>query len=296
MLESIQGYSSSDDDQSSKSDHHPEVVLQERLEHSNKRSRITPAAYNPAGCNTQRHSFPQAAELLSEPQANLEFLTAQYVPNSQDQSSKHQGRKRQFPHIEGNFATHVYIEANIPDATSCAILTALEGLKSHVPDLNIFPELLEGSTKPLHLSLSRAVPIRFHQIQPLLKSLKAHLKQQVSFQIQFQGWKVYVNDERSRTFLAVAVMQGSPEVCEAIVQVDQAFQKHQLKLFYKEPSPHLSVAWLLGDHEHDLQRQINAAKLPQVSWGQAVHCVLCCIGQRVNKVWHSVPNAADGLA
>ena len=33
--------------------------------------------------------------------------------------------------------------ANIPDATSCAILTALEGLKSHVSDLNIFPELLE---------------------------------------------------------------------------------------------------------------------------------------------------------
>ena len=97
-------------------------------------------------------------------------------------------------------------------------------------------------------------------------------------------------------------------MCRAIVATDMrsevpeniAIQWQYMRVVavcaLQEPSPHLSVAWLLGDHEHDLQRQINAAKLPQVSWGQAVDCVLCCIGQRVNKVWHGVPNAADGLA
>ena len=54
-----------------------------------------------------------------------EFLTAQYVPNSQDQSSKHQGRKRQFPHIEANFATHVYIEGDRLDMHACMQLCNL---------------------------------------------------------------------------------------------------------------------------------------------------------------------------
>ena len=46
----------------------------------------------------------------------------------------------------------------------------------------------------------------------LLAKLLSKLAAACSFQIQFQGWKVYVNDERSRTFLAVALTQGSPEV------------------------------------------------------------------------------------
>jgi hypothetical protein len=41
--------------------------------------------------------------------AGSDHLHIQYVPSSSNARHKHQGRKRQFPHVEGNFATHVYM-------------------------------------------------------------------------------------------------------------------------------------------------------------------------------------------
>ncbi|DBA77524.1 TPA: hypothetical protein ACH3X1_009339 [Trebouxia sp. C0004] len=72
--------------------------------------------------------------------------------------------------------------------------------------------VLQDTPKPFHLSVSRTVPIRFHQIDPLIASLQAALKQQHSFQLKFCGWRVLMNDEQSRTFLAIAAGLGAAEV------------------------------------------------------------------------------------
>lgn len=39
-------------------------------------------------------------------------LHVHYVPNASQTRHQHQGRKRQFHHVEGNFATHVYTLGN----------------------------------------------------------------------------------------------------------------------------------------------------------------------------------------
>ncbi|KAA6426209.1 MAG: U6 snRNA phosphodiesterase-like [Trebouxia sp. A1-2] len=139
-----------------------------------------------------------------------------YVPSNSDASHKHQGRKRQFPHVEGNFATHVYITAHSPESVKRALLAELDRQKEAIPKLEVLGRSVkpddQGIAKPFHLSLSRTVPIKFHQIDPLIASLQAALKQQHSFQLEFCGWRVFMNDEQTRTFLAIPAGLGATEL------------------------------------------------------------------------------------
>ncbi|KAL0028916.1 hypothetical protein WJX77_005809 [Trebouxia sp. C0004] len=237
-----------------------------------KRAR-TGSAFQPAedtGLYRRQQALPSAAELLSAPHSSLDHLHVQYVPSSSDARHKHQGRKRQFPHVEGNFATHVYISAHSPESVKTALLAELDRQKEAFPKLEVLGQSAkpdgQDTPKPFHLSVSRTVPIRFHQIDPLIASLQAALKQQHSFQLKFCGWRVLMNDEQSRTFLAIAAGLGAAEVCASIDNVNRAFQKHRLQLFHEEPDPHVSVAWLLGNHYQALSEHISK-------------------GQRVFRVW-----------
>ena len=105
-----------------------------RLSHSVKRPRVeTPNITS--SCHKQ---LPPAADLLSQDHNSLGIITAstyrtgylmspltshfksftcrpdhlrlQYIPDTSALARRHQGRKRQFPHIEGNFATRVYVQ------------------------------------------------------------------------------------------------------------------------------------------------------------------------------------------
>ncbi|KAL0037200.1 hypothetical protein WJX79_005476 [Trebouxia sp. C0005] len=239
-------------------------------------------------CRRQQ-ALPSAAELLSTPHSSLDHLHLQYVPSNSDASHKHQGRKRQFPHVEGNFATHVYITAHSPESVKRALLAELDRQKEAIPKLEVLGRSVkpddQGIAKPFHLSLSRTVPIKFHQIDPLIASLQAALKQQHSFQLEFCGWRVFMNDEQTRTFLAIPAGLGATEVCASIDSVNRAFRQHQLQLFHEEPSPHISVAWLLGNHHQALSEHISKGKLANIDWTQSVDSIQCCVGQRIFRVW-----------
>ncbi|KAL0048824.1 hypothetical protein WJX82_000115 [Trebouxia sp. C0006] len=172
----------------------------------------------------RQQALPSAAELLSTPHSSLDHLHVQYVPSSSDARHKHQGRKRQFPHVEGNFATHVYISAHSPASVKTALLAELHRQKEAFPKLEVLAQSVkpdgQSIAKPFHLSLSRTVPIKVHQIDPLIASLQAALKQQHSFQLEFCGWRVFMNDEQTRTFLAIAAGLGATEMeCIARSQI-----------------------------------------------------------------------------
>lgn len=256
-----------------------------------KRARIG-SVLQPAEHTTlcrRQQALPSAAELLSTPHSSLDHLHVQYVPSSSDARHKHQGRKRQFPHVEGNFATHVYISAHSPESVKTALLAELDRQKEAFSNLEVLGQSVKPDSqsiaKPFHLSLSRTVPIKFHQIDPLIASLQAALKQQHSFQLEFCGWRVFMNDEQTRTFLAIAAGLGATEVCASIDKVNRALQKHHLQLFHEKPDPHISVAWLLGNHHQALSEHISKGKLADINWTQTVDSIQCCVGQRIFRVW-----------
>ncbi|KAL3647542.1 hypothetical protein CASFOL_008510 [Castilleja foliolosa] len=181
-------------------------------------------------------------------------------------------RVRSFPHVEGNFAVHVYIPVTIPLAPRKEISVFLKRVASiepelHVVDIDIplinltkdeqkFDQVVLG--REFHVSLGRTVPIRVHQRDSMLAMLRQRLQSHRRYWIDFNKWEVFVNDDRMRTFLSVEVTTGGlAEIKKQIEAVNEVYRLHNLPEFYKDPRPHISIAWAVGDISDSLKKVIG---------------------------------------
>ncbi|KAL3700233.1 hypothetical protein R1sor_018255 [Riccia sorocarpa] len=210
------------------------------------------------------------------------------------------GRIRSFPHVEGNFALHAYIPVTIPSHARGRVLPLVERAFRRFPKLrplddggvDVCPD--PGMTSKLdgeyHVSLSRTVPVRMHQIESIVSKLRRRLASQNRYFIEFGSWEVFTNDERTRTFLSLEVVTASAsEVKKQVLAVDEVFKLHNLPTFYENPRPHISLGWALGDVSRDLKvvaDELNKFQNYQaVLWSSHVKKVECKAGQRVYVVW-----------
>jgi hypothetical protein len=134
-----------------------------------------------------------------------------------------------------------------------------------------------------------------------------------------------VNDERTRTFLALeipsaldahahahapneaprveadAAEEEAARAVEAlrrgVAAVDAAFALVGLPPFHAAPRPHVSLAWALGDVADDVAAAARAAAragaAPPAHWRPRARVVRVMIGQRVIDVWR---RSGDGGA
>ena len=73
-----------------------------------------------------------------------------------------------------------------------------------------------------HISLGRTVPIRIHQVDTMVHMLRRKFERQKRFWIEFGNWEVFVNDDRTRTFLALEVVAtGYSEVRSSAISILQ---------------------------------------------------------------------------
>ncbi|NXS78860.1 USB1 phosphodiesterase, partial [Erpornis zantholeuca] len=153
--------------------------------------------------------------------------------------SRHGGRVRGFPHERGNWATHVYL----PYVAQEEFLELLELLVSHartyVPSLAAMEEF--------HLSLSQCVVLRYHWIEPFVRSLRERLAAFHRFFCVADQVKVYTNQNKTRTFIGLEVSAGHFQLLELVSEVDGVLEEFDLPTFYKDPSFHISLAWCVGD-------------------------------------------------
>ncbi|CAL1539978.1 unnamed protein product [Lymnaea stagnalis] len=154
-----------------------------------------------------------------------------------DKPSEHGNRVRSFPHLEGNWATHVFIPveggAKLVQFVQ-SILRILEPVK-----FQAFPEF--------HISLSRTVTIRHHWIEPLVDSLRDSLRLMKSFMSDLLAIKLFTNDEKTRTFVCLELSQDETDFIDFVKAVDKSFGEFKLPSYYKDPSFHISIGWCLGD-------------------------------------------------
>ncbi|XP_042196418.1 U6 snRNA phosphodiesterase isoform X2 [Callorhinchus milii] len=169
-----------------------------------------------------------------------------------DDSSKHSGRIRSFPHQRGNWSTLVYVDYNPEE--EFVELTDL--LLSHLLEVGAsMTRMLE-----FHISLSQTVVLRYHWITPFVQSLKDLLSPYDRFYCVSDKVKIYCNQEKTRTFLGLEVSAGDKYLLELVHEVDKCMEEYDLKTFYKSPSFHISLGWCLGDataqlakHQQELQ-------------------------------------------
>ncbi|CAH1439718.1 unnamed protein product [Lactuca virosa] len=181
-------------------------------------------------------------------------------------------RIRSFPHIEGNYALHVYIPVFIPSERKKELALFLKKATSVIPDLHVvdidvpLSMLLKDEEKLIqvalgrefHISLGRTVPIRVHQIDSMVAMLRQKLQFQKRYLIDFNKWEVFVNDDQTRTFLSVEnTTRGVAEVTKQIQAVNEVYKLHNLPEFYKDPRPHISIAWGVGDISESVKRVVE---------------------------------------
>ncbi|XP_028118809.1 U6 snRNA phosphodiesterase-like isoform X1 [Camellia sinensis] len=257
--------------------------------------RLPPASSSSASNSSQQLSNPlpplHTLRLHSPPNSLVfdffeeEGDKSDYLPNGKA------SRIRSFPHVKGNYALYVYIPVRIPSAPMKELAQFLKKVSSRVPGLNAIDidiplnilctddlKLEQASLgREFHISLGRTVPIRRHQIDSVVAMLRQKLQFQSRYWIDFNEWEVFVNDDHTRSFLSIEVKtKGLAEwqvdvsafqlpktillfhtIRKQIQAVNEVYKLHNLPEFYKDPRPHVSLAWALGDISDVLKRVVE---------------------------------------
>ncbi|KAF8310235.1 uncharacterized protein EI90DRAFT_3139793 [Cantharellus anzutake] len=158
----------------------------------------------------------------------------------------HQGRIRAQPHVEGQWAAHVYVPIplsgcplNLRKLLHRLSKEALTG----VPELYPFLEfdgmrLSSEKQEELHISLSRPIFLRAHQREGLKKAVKRVAHSSKRFQASFSRLTVFRNDEGTRAFLSIEFRGLADGLTNILAYIRQ-------KEYYTTPRFHASIAWAL---------------------------------------------------
>ncbi|XP_064016655.1 U6 snRNA phosphodiesterase 1 isoform X4 [Pogoniulus pusillus] len=144
----------------------------------------------------------------------------------EDDSSRHGGRVRSFPHQRGNWATHVYLPYRAREEFVELLELLLAHARTHVPSL--------AAAERFHLSLSQCVVLRYHWIEPFVRRLRQRLAAFHRFFCVADQVKVYTNENKTRTFIGLEISAGHFQLLELVSEVDRVLEEFDLPTFYKE--------------------------------------------------------------
>ncbi|XP_045389565.1 U6 snRNA phosphodiesterase isoform X2 [Lemur catta] len=144
----------------------------------------------------------------------------------EDDSAKHGGRVRTFPHERGNWATHVYIPYEAKEEFLDLLDLLLARAQTYVPRL--------VRMEAFHLSLSQSVVLRHHWILPFVQALKERMASFQRFFFTANRVKIYTNQEKTRTFVGLEVTSGHAQFLDLVSEVDRVMEEFCLTTFYQE--------------------------------------------------------------
>ncbi|TYZ62554.1 hypothetical protein PybrP1_009674 [[Pythium] brassicae (nom. inval.)] len=194
---------------------------------------------------------------------------------------------RAFAHVEGNWPSHVHViigagDAELRELCGRVVSRAQQELGTRLALVPMDSSELGG----VHLSLSRPFTLRYEQITPFVLELRAALKWRRRFVLSLAGATVLVNDERTRSFLALRVADGEREVLATLKCVDACMKHFALPVYYEDPIPHVSIASCLGASlpEQLPPNQVRTLVGDEAPWTAAVTAVHVAIGNKQFRI------------
>ncbi|KAG0224669.1 poly(U)-specific 3'-to-5' RNA exonuclease [Actinomortierella wolfii] len=160
-----------------------------------------------------------------------------------DDPSLHQGRTRSKPHVDGLWATSVYIDISLTEELEDIISTLVERAKALVPSLETIPEP--------HISLTRLFRLPTLHVDRFKRDVRSVFEKRNKIKLSFSGLQCFSNDEQTRSFLTLRVGSGHAELESMMADMDQIAIKYGQPTFYDNPEFHASFAWALGGHTLD---------------------------------------------
>ncbi|OQV17282.1 putative U6 snRNA phosphodiesterase [Hypsibius exemplaris] len=149
-------------------------------------------------------------------------------------------RVRAFPHFPGNWATFVYMIPRTDGLTS--LFNQLIHETAAIPQLRpIKWSLIEEP----HISLSRTVALRYHEIPHFTARLKADIMKTSlpRFCYSLEDIAFFKNDHVNTSFLALKVRRGQEEMANLLKTVNTCLKSFNMPPFYENPEFHVSFAW-----------------------------------------------------
>ncbi|TFK70389.1 hypothetical protein BDN72DRAFT_870338 [Pluteus cervinus] len=197
------------------------------------------------------HVESKKAEKPQKKRRTLPPLSQTFVPPAPiDDPTKHQGRIRTTPHVEGQWCAHIYVCIPIRHSSSLRtfLLDVLKDAREAVPSLQSFVAEEETSSgNELHISLSRPIYLRSHQREDLKKAVAGLARTSRPFKISFAVFCELINDEKTRTFLAMEIGAGHHELRTLVDALKPTLRAIRQREFYDNPRFHASLAWALLD-------------------------------------------------
>ncbi|KAF5351582.1 hypothetical protein D9758_007200 [Tetrapyrgos nigripes] len=176
-----------------------------------------------------------------------------------DNPALHQGRIRASPHVDGQWASHIYvaIKLSLRSGLYGLIKRASDRAREAVPTLRDIWDLRSSSSEAqenepqnsleLHISLSKPVFLRAHQREEFKQAIRLLAQRDTAFKLSFTTFSVLVNDEKTRAFLALDVGAGHHELKALVEGISPTLKSFRQKDYYSDPKFHASIAWALLD-------------------------------------------------
>ncbi|XP_026730533.1 U6 snRNA phosphodiesterase [Trichoplusia ni] len=216
---------------------------------------------------------PKRLKRSKLPVPNLSKVAVVPSDSHEDNAVLHEGRKRSFPHVRGNWATFVYVNYHV-DTLFDLIAKLQEVVAANIGQCH--------HCEDFHISLSRTFVLKYHLISPFSTSLQKTVSGIDSFHLGFAAVKIYCNEENSRTFISLDVDPLTQRhLLNLTKKVDGVLNEFQLPTFYETPSFHMSVLWVNGNKKLELESILeelnelfyeNIEKSPKTFLVDTVNC------------------------
>ncbi|KZV61625.1 hypothetical protein PENSPDRAFT_693237 [Peniophora sp. CONT] len=223
------------------------------------------------------------------------------VPTPVDDPSKHQGRTRSSPHVEGQWAAYVYVALPLRGAEHGALARivrrAFAKAKELEPALHAIGSAADDLTglSELHISLTRPVFLRAHQRDDVKLAVKRAAQASKSFTLSFASFSQLTNDERTRTFICMEVGAGHSELKTLSEALSPTLRQFRQRSYYDSPRFHVSFAWALLDSQSRLGVVAPESVPLSTSTTTTTESVSASLGPESTPTFPRVRDLPDGL-